>query len=617
MDPDSADHQPSSTPLFYAISTGTYNYRYRDARTDTRAGDIQRSMQNTTTSISKPEDADFRRPAAGNLELESESKIFASTTTAPLREDDEASGRNDAYPFHPTEITDLILYRETVAVLNGSMTLLSKQVGIEAPQTGAKGRAREREARRFAAARIMPSQGLVDAAKGLGGGKRSGGMVSYPLLTAEGYLIDQGIEEREERVRKSNEMLLVGCGADHERTSRERGLSPPIISNHAPLDADSSSSLSNIENRVVVDGKWVSDTGARQLLALHPDSESWSKNPERETRQRERSRLLNENALLRRQVARLEEAAARRREEEALRDEEECLRTELQRLKTEADGRELDEEPAIARTLSGDLAENEDLWKDVGLGNQPRRSANRGNRVGASLMSQEVMVEHPSAGKGRAREREEKRCLQNLAREPSRSDSDCDHDENDRRRRSNWRNRELADSEEYRDTNGSKSKGDIDTSSGDEHRGRKSFRDAARSAALSHLPPDVLAKYGPGRPPRIWREHSHEILVEAANGGGSKGRRREVNLKNERGAGGRLRFRPPMELVDAAKEVNGVDGMRDEDDRRRRREGAFRQQLPAPRFMPSQEMAEAAAMVDRGENAFLSDEEKYKERGRA
>ena len=119
---------------------------------------------------------------------------------------------------------------------------------------------------------------------------------------------------------------------------------------------------------------------------------------------------MNENALLRRQVARLEEAAARRREEEALRDEEECLRTELQRLKTEADGRELDEEPAIARTLSGDLAENEDLWKDVGLGNQPRRSANRGNRVGASLMSQEVMVEHPSAGKGRAREREEKRC---------------------------------------------------------------------------------------------------------------------------------------------------------------------------------------------------------------
>ena len=275
MKSDPADHRPSSTPLFHAIPTGTYNYRYRVARTDTRAKDMQRSMQNTTSSISRPEEANSRRPAVSNPEPESESEISTSTTTAPLREDDEAAGQNDAPPFYPTETTDQILYRETVAVLNGSMTLLSKQVGIEAPQTGAKGRAREREARRFAAARIMPSQGLVDAAKGLGVGKRSGSSVSYPPLTAEGYLEDQRIEEREGRVRKSNEMLLDGCGVDYERKSRERGLSPPTIFDHAPLDADSSSSPSNIEIRLVVHGKWVSSTEARQILALHPDGESW------------------------------------------------------------------------------------------------------------------------------------------------------------------------------------------------------------------------------------------------------------------------------------------------------------------------------------------------------
>lgn len=51
--------------------------------------------------------------------------------------------------------------------------------------------------------------------------------------------------------------------------------------------------------------------------------------------------------------------------------------------------------------------------------------------------------------------------------------------------------------------------------------------------------------------------------------------------------------------------------------RRRRREGALRQQLSGPRFKPSLEMAEAAAIVDRGENAFLSDEEEDKDRGGA
>ena len=67
-------------------------------------------------------------------------------------------------------------------------------------------------------------------------------------------------------------------------------------------------------------------------------------------------------------------------------------------------------------------------------------------------------------------------------------------------------------------------------------------------------------------------------MVKAANGGGSKGRRREVDLKNEKRAEGRSRFRPPMGLVDAAKRTNGVDGVRvkdnkDEELRMRRREG--------------------------------------------
>ena len=90
---------------------------------------------------------------------------------------------------------------------------------------------------------------------------------------------------------------------------------------------------------------------------------------------------------MKRQVSRLAEATAWRREEEALRDENERLRTELKRWKSEADGRELDEEPEIMRTFSDDVAENENLWKDAGLGHQPRRSANRGKRAGASLAS--------------------------------------------------------------------------------------------------------------------------------------------------------------------------------------------------------------------------------------
>lgn len=554
MNRDPADHRPSSTPLFHAIPTGTYTYRYRDAGTGNRTSPEDEDM---ITESLKLETESSQTHAAVEPKLEPESAMSESSPTSPPEVSGNSLRENDAHTFNlPTEPTDAILYRETVAVSNGSMTLLSKQVGVEAPQTGAKGRAREREARRFAAARIMPSQGLVDAAKALSRREESGRTVSYPPLTAEGYLVDHGMEERERRearVRKPNEMLLAGCGPDYDRRSRERGGSPT-----------SSSQPSSIENRFMVDGECEPGTEARQVLALQPDGESWRRNPDREKRQRERSRLLTENALLKRQVAGLEEAAARRREVEALRAENARLRTELERLKTEADGRELDEEPAIARSFSGDLAENEDLWKDAGLGNQPRRSANRGNRVGASLMSQEVMVEHPSAGKGRAREREEKRRLQYLAREPSRADSDSDNDENGRRR-TNWRSRELTDSEVDRDTNGNNEE-DIDTGSDDEHRGRNSFRNAARRVPLSHLPPDVLAKYGPDRPPRIWREHSHEILVEAANGGGSKGRRREVNLKSEEEAGGSVRFRPPMGLVDAAKGVTGVDGVRDEDD---------------------------------------------------
>ena len=563
MDPDPAGHRRSSTPLFRAIPTGTYTYRYRDAGIDKRT---KADDQDIDIESLKLECESSQTHAAVEPKLGSESAMCTSSPTTTSDEGGESLRENDSRPFSTsTEITDAILYRETVAVSNGSMTLLSKQPAIEAPQTGAKGRAREREARRFAAARIMPSQGLVDAAKGLGSGKGSERAVSYPPLTAEGYLVDWGMEERKGRARRSNEMLLVGCGADYERRSTERGRSPPTISGHALLDTYSSSLSSHIENRFVVEGKWVPGAEARQLLALHPDGESWRKNPERETRQRERSRLLNENAFLKRQIARLEEAAAQRREEEVVRDENEGLRTELKRLETEADRRELDEEPSIARIFPGDLTENEDLWKDAGLGNQLRRSANRGNRVGASLMSQEVMVEHPFAGKGRAREREEKLRLQNLAREPSRSPSGSGNDENGSGRRANWRTRELTDSEKDRVTNGNKSEGDISTSSDDEHRGRRSSCDAAKVAALSHLPPDVLAKYGPDRPPRIWREHSHEILVEAANGGGSKGRRREANLKNEEGEGRRARFRPPMGLVDAAKGVNGVDGVRDDD----------------------------------------------------
>ena len=644
MDSDQPNHRPTSTPLFHAIPTGTYTYRYRDTRTDTRTEAPSSNIQ--SISQGKDKTREFRNEIET---VEAAIQPPPSTTEGlqdgdePLRVETQIADTND--PIH---------YRETVAVSNGSMTLLSKQVGVEAPQTGAKGRAREREDKKFAAARIMPSQGLVDAAKRMW---RDEKIVSYPSLTAEGYLLGEALVEttgqREGRARRPHEMLLVGCGMDYDRRTGERGRSPPSLPLHPILsDGASSSRLTKIEKAFMVDGHWASGTEAQRFLSLHPTGESWYMKPGRENRHRERSRLLDENARLRKEVARLEEDAARRNQEEKLKDENLRLREKLRRLRGE--NRDDEEEVVMnGRSLFGE----EELWKDAGLGNQPRRSANRGNRVGASLMSQEVMVEHPSAGKGRAREREEKRRLQNLVRGPSRSDSDTDEKEG-RRRRTNWRTRVLTDSDD--DTNEIHKDNDIGINSNDEDfRGR-------RAVALSNLAPDVIAKYGPDRPSRIWRDHSHEILVERNDGGGSKGRRREVNLKNEDGA--RLRFRPPRGLVDAAKGAakgvngddddgeNGVGDMREEYNelikcfcvtdgrnadsedeeessrgrspdealakyaadrpprmfrdgscevlvegdvagRRRRREGAFRRQLPEPRFMPSREMAEAAFKI--------------------
>lgn len=544
MDSDQPDHRPSSTPLFHAVPTGTYTYRYRDIGTDTRTKAPSSNIQ----SISQGKDK--TRQIRDEIETDEAPIQPPPSTTEGSQDDDESLGDE-------TQIADTnhpILYRETVAIFNGSMTLLSKQVGVEAPQTDAKGRAREREERKFAAARIMPSQSLVDAAKGMW---RDGRSASYPPLTAEGYLVGEVLVETtgqmEGRARKPDEMLLVGCGIDYDRRSRERGRSPPSLPLHPILsDNTSSSQPTKIEKSFMFDGHWVSGTEAQRFLSLYPTGESWCRNPGREKRQRERSRLLNENARLRKEIARLEEDTARRNQAETLRDENLRLREELRRLSRE--NRDDEEEVEMnGRSFFGGK-EEEELWKDAGLGNQPRRSANRGNRVGASLMSQEVMVEHPSAGKGRAREREEKRRLQNLVREPSRSDSDTDEKE-DRRWRTNGRTRVLTDPED--DTNEIHKDSDIGIDSNDEDfRGR-------RAVALSNLAPDVIAKYGPDRPPRIWREHSHEILVERNDGGGSKGRRREVNLKNEDGA--RVRFRPPRGLVDAAKGVDkGVDG--DDDD---------------------------------------------------
>ena len=654
MNLDQPDHRPISAPLFHAIPSGTYTYRYRDAKTDTRT---EAPSSNLTNSLQGEE---LTAKIVDEIKTPEHSAQPCLSITSRLEELDEPSTEGEK---RISETTDPILYRETTAVSNGSMTLLSKQVGVEAPQTGAKGRAREREARRFAAARIMPSQGLVDAAKGLSRREGSGRTVSYPPLTAERYLVGEVMEEREGRVaraRNPDEMLMVGCGADYDRRSRERGRAPASSFPSQP-------SNSCPEPGFVIDNKWLtSGTEAQRLPAPHPVGEFSRPNPEREKRQRERSRLLDENARLRKEVSRLEEMASTRREEEMLRDENARLKEELRKLREDA---VYDDEVEGVYERDGrngmDSFVHEDLWKDAGMGNQPRRSANRGNRVGASLMSQEVMVEHPSAGKGRAREREEKRRLQNLAHTPSRSDSDPD--ERERRRRTNWRTRVFTDSED------------------DEHREPMTPRDAARAAALTNLPPHVLAKYGPDRPPRIWREHSHEILVEAANGGGSKRRRREVNEKREREnevgevERGAPRFRPPTGLVQATKSgvlhrTKNEDGSvtfdwdpekfeawrrgtmveesqdpdsGDEEEsrrdrspdealakyaadrpsrmfrdgscevllegdvagRRRRVERAYRHQLPEPRFMPSQAMANAAAKMDRGKNAFLDDDE--------
>ena len=95
--------------LFSALPTGTYSYWYRDVGTDT-SGDL----------------------APATLFLGIQGLNIAETRSAVEAEVD--------LPFEDTQ--DPVLYRETRAVDNGAMTLLSKQVAVEAPTTGAKGRAK-------------------------------------------------------------------------------------------------------------------------------------------------------------------------------------------------------------------------------------------------------------------------------------------------------------------------------------------------------------------------------------------------------------------------------------------------------------------------------------------
>lgn len=310
------------------------------------------------------------------------------------------------------------------------------------------------------------------------------------------------------------------------------------------------SSSESDKNAFAHDGKWVSGAEGVRLLASTPTSSfllhGGVRGRERECLPEkniialssappiprenlalsarivlEKESLLEENARLREEIARL------RLEQEE--EENARLKSEIARLRTERYKRKERQAALDAnRSRSRSRSRSADAWASAaGLGAGPRRTANRGGRAGASVMSQEVLVEGYAGGKGRAREREEKRRTHHLTHVLPDSEND-DKDKN------GVEHGNLGD-------------GKVISSSDEEYRGRLKGRDEAAAAALANLPEDVRKKYAEDRPSRIWREHSHEILVES-DLTGARGRRREVNMKREEPA----RFMPSQEMRDAA-----------------------------------------------------------------
>lgn len=241
-----------------------------------------------------------------------------------------------------TDLSDLISYRETTAVENGAMTLLSKQVGVESPMTGAKGRAREREMRRRGERRvIVPSQGLVDAAR----------RASFPLIEEHDYS------------KSSGNLSYPELDTDGHPAGGERGGLMKYCEGRRKdakgKEAHWQSSPSAEDYGFVLDGKWMSGAAGLTALAAAPSSETSShggeRGREREQKRREhagllastpptptehleisgqqpqrREPLLEENARLRDEIAQLRKEKAKREENARLRDEIPKLRLEKQ-----------------------------------------------------------------------------------------------------------------------------------------------------------------------------------------------------------------------------------------------------------------------------------------------